>query len=165
MLNAVIGPRGDAYAPENALTAAEAEEYHSQQIGWLVATEAEMVSALTFTQAPEAIGVVNAATKAGLPVVVSFTVETDGHLPTGQPLPDAIMQVDAATQGTAAYFMINCAHPDHFSHALGDGDWLRRIKGLRCNASRCSHAELDEAEQLDDGYPQELEQLYRALKE
>ncbi len=165
VLNAVIGPRGDAYAPENALTAAEAEEYHSQQIGWLVATEVEMVSALTFTQAPEAIGVVNAATKAGLPIVMSFTVETDGNLPSGQSLPDAIMEVDAATQGAAAYFMINCAHPDHFIDALGEGDWLRRIKGLRCNASRCSHAELDKAEQLDDGDPQELGQLYRALRE
>lgn len=163
VLNAVIGPRGDAYAPESALSAAEAEDYHAQQIGWLAATEVEMVSALTFTQAPEAIGIVNAAEKAGMPIVVSFTVETDGTLPTGQPLGEAIAEVDAATNQSAAYFMINCAHPDHFADALTDADWLRRIRGLRCNASRCSHAELDAAEELDAGNPEELGQQYRSL--
>lgn len=163
VLNAVIGPRGDAYAPETAITAAEAQEYHAQQISWLAATEVEMVSALTFTQSAEAIGIVRAAEKAGLPVVVSFTVETDGALPTGQPLGDAIAEVDAATGQAAAYFMVNCAHPDHFVDALADADWLRRIRGLRCNASRCSHAELDAAEELDAGNPSELAQQYRAL--
>lgn len=163
VLNAVIGPRGDAYAPESALSPAEAEDYHAQQIGWLAATEVEMVTAMTFTQAPEAIGIVNAANKAGLPIVVSFTVETDGTLPTGQPLGEAIAEVDSATGQSAAYFMINCAHPDHFVGSLADADWLRRIKGLRCNASRCSHAELDAAEELDAGNPEELGQQYRAL--
>lgn len=163
VLNGVIGPRGDAYAPESAISAAEAEEYHAQQIAWLAATEVEMVSALTFAQASEAIGFVNAATKADLPVVVSFTVETDGSLPSGQALGEAIAEVDAATRQGAAYFMINCAHPDHFVDALADASWLRRIKGLRCNASRCSHAELDAAEELDAGNPEELGQQYRSL--
>ena len=97
VLNALIGPRGDAYAPEAAVTATEAEQYHAQQIGWLAATEVDMVSALTFTQADEAIGAVRAAKTFGLPIVVSFTVETNGKLPTGQTLGDAIQQVDAAT--------------------------------------------------------------------
>lgn len=163
VLNGVIGPRGDAYAPETAISAAEAEDYHSQQIGWLAGSDVEMVSAITFTQAQEAIGIVNAASKAGLPIVVSFTVETDGTLPSGQPLGEAIAEVDAATRQAAAYFMINCAHPDHFRDALADADWLRRIKGLRCNASRCSHAELDAAEELDAGDPVELASLYRPL--
>ncbi|MFD2190836.1 homocysteine S-methyltransferase family protein [Pistricoccus aurantiacus] len=163
VLNAVIGPKGDAYAPESLLNATEAEEYHAQQIRWLVDSEVEMVSALTFTQAEEAIGIVKAAHKADLPIVVSFTVETDGRLPTGQPLGDAIREVDAATRRAAAYFMINCAHPEHFRDAITDAGWSRRIKGLRCNASRCSHAELDAAEELDAGNPRELTALYRAL--
>lgn len=165
VLNGVIGPRGDAYAPETAISAAEAEDYHAQQIGWLAGSEVEMVSAITFTQAREAIGFVRAADKVGLPVVVSFTVETDGTLPSGQPLGEAIREVDAATRQAAAYFMINCAHPDHFRDVLTDADWLRRIKGLRCNASRCSHAELDAAEELDAGVPDELALLYRSLVE
>jgi homocysteine S-methyltransferase len=156
VLNGLIGPRGDAYAPEARLAVDAAEEYHAKQIGWLAETEVDMISALTFTQSDEAIGLVRAARAADLPVVVSFTVETDGNLPTGQPLKDAIEAVDEATDSAAAYFMVNCAHPDHFTHVLGDRDWSRRIHGIRCNASRKSHAELDESETLDAGDPVEL---------
>jgi homocysteine S-methyltransferase len=163
VLNAVIGPRGDGYAPDRLLAAREAEDYHARQIGWLAETEVDMVSALTFTQADEAIGVVRAARAAGLPVVISFTVETDGRLPTGLPLGEAIEAVDAATDAGAAYFMVNCAHPDHFFPVLGDLPWARRIRGLRCNASRKSHAELDQCEVLDDGDPEELATQYRSI--
>lgn len=156
VLNGVVGPRGDAYHPEALLTADQAEDYHSQQLGWLAETDVDMVTAMTFTQADEAAGFVNAARKLDLPAVVSFTVETDGALPTGQALGDAIQATDAVTDQGAAYFMINCAHPEHFAHVLNDEPWLRRIRGLRCNASRCSHAELDEAETLDAGNPSEL---------
>jgi len=163
VLNAVIGPQGDAYAPEAEVAAEQAEEYHAKQLGWLAATDVDMVTALTFTQSDEAIGVVRAANKVGLPAVVSFTVETDGKLPTGQPLGEAICSVDDATDAAAAYFMVNCAHPDHFFHVLDDSDWAHRIHGLRCNASRLSHAELDECEVLDDGDPVELGEQYRSL--
>ena len=165
VLNGLIGPRGDAYAPEAAVAADEAEEYHSTQIGWLAGTDVDMVSALTFTQSDEAIGAVRAATAMKLPIVVSFTVETDGSLPTGEALGHAIEAVDTATNGAAAYFMVNCAHPSHFSDVIGDTDWARRIHGLRCNASRMSHAELDEAEVLDDGDVHQLATEYRALVE
>lgn len=101
---------------------------------------------------------------AGVPVAISFTVETDGRLPTGQELGDAIAAVDEATGGEVAYFMINCAHPTHFEHVL-DGPWTARVAGLRANASRMSHAELDQAEELDDGDPRELGEQYRALRE
>ncbi len=163
VLNSVIGPCGDAYSPESLISAEEAERHHAEQVGWLARTEVDMVSALTFTQSAEAIGIVRAAGNEGLPIVVSFTVETDGRLPTGQPIGEAIEEVDAATGESVAYFMINCAHPDHFRHVFDNGNWMRRIRGLRCNASRCSHEELDAAETLDDGDPMELAQLYRAL--
>ncbi len=165
VLNGLIGPRGDAYAPEQAVAADEAERYHAKQIGWLAETEVDMATALTFTQSDEAIGFVRAAQAAGLPSVVSFTVETDGKLPTGQPLGAAIQTVDDATDQATAYFMVNCAHPDHFFHVLGDEAWTRRIRGIRCNASRKSHAELDQSEVLDDGDPVELGEQYRAIKE
>ena len=165
LLSGLIGPRGDAYAPEEAVAADEAERYHAKQIGWLAETDVDMVTALTFTQSDEAIGVVRAAKKAGLPIVVSFTVETDGKLPTGQPLGEAIRAVDDATDRAAAYFMVNCAHPDHFFHVLDDETWTRRIHGIRCNASRQSHAELDACEVLDDGNPVELGGQYRVIKD
>ena len=165
VLNAPIGPQGDAYAPEAEVAAEQAEEYHSKQLGWLAATDVDMISALTFTQSDEAIGAVRAAKNVGLPVVVSFTVETDARLPTGQPLGEAISAVDEATNSSAAYFMVNCAHPDHFFHVLDGSDWTRRIRGLRCNASRLSHAELDECEVLDAGDAEELAGQYRSLFE
>lgn len=165
VLNGVMGPRGDAYRPEAVIAMDEAEAYFAQQLAWLAATQIDMVTALTFNQAGEAAGLVKAARTVGLPVVVSFTVETDGALPNGQSLADAITSVDGATGGYPAYYMVNCAHPDHFGDALLDAPWARRIRGIRANASRRSHAELDEAPELDAGNPQELAQQYRALAE
>jgi homocysteine S-methyltransferase len=165
VLDGVIGPRGDAYAPEEEIAAHEAEAYHSKQIGWLAETEVDMITAYTLTQSSEAIGIVRAARAADLPVVISFTVETDGNLPTGQSLEDAIVAVDEATESGAAYFMVNCSHPDHFSHVLEDTDWSRRIHGICCNASRKSHSELDESETLDDGDPVEFGVQHRALRD
>jgi homocysteine S-methyltransferase len=164
VINAVIGPRGDAYRPEQVIAAEEARDYFAQQLGWLRETAADMVCALTFNQASEATGFVQAAQDAGFPAAVSFTVETDGNLPTGQGLGEAIEQVDAATDRAAAYFMVNCAHPEHFAGVLDPGAaWTRRLRGIRANASRRSHAELDEAPELDAGDPHELAEDYVAL--
>jgi len=163
VLNGIIGPTADAYAPEDRIGAKKAEQYHRQQLGWLVETEVDMVTGMTFPRADEAVGLVRAAQSVGLPVAISFTVETDGCLPTGRPLGDAIQLVDDSTDGAAAYFMVNCAHPEHFSHVFDDADWTRRVIGLRCNASRLSHEELDACEVLDDGNPVELAAQYRDL--
>jgi len=160
-----IGPRDDAYRPAALMTADEAERYHSTQVGTLVDAGADMISGLTLTYPEEAIGIVRAARRAEIPVAVSFTVETDGRLPGGTTLAAAIGQVDADTDGTPAYFMINCAHPTHFTGVLEQGgDWIERIGGVRANASSMSHAELDEAEELDEGDPEELAEQYRALR-
>ena len=163
VLNAVMGPCGDAYRPEAVIEMNDAEAYFSQQLQWLAETEDDMVTALTFNQSGEAAGLSMAAKKVGLPVVVSFTVETNGALPTGQSLADAITEVDAATDHYPSYYMINCAHPDHFGGSLHDAQWARRIRGLRANASRKSHAELDASTELDAGNAHELAQQYRAL--
>ncbi len=165
VINAVIGPRGDAYRPERTIPAEEAAAYYAEQLGWLAATDIDMVTGLTFNQSSEAAGLVHAAASHDLPVAISFTVETDGRLPDGQSLADAIRSVDAQTGASATYFMVNCAHPDHFSGELRDEDWSRRIRGIRANASRRSHAELDEAPELDPGDPHELGQLYAVLFE
>ena len=160
VISANIGPRSDAYAPSERMTPQEAENYHSEQIAVLARTDVDMLSAYTLAYPEEAIGIVRAAQKFDLPVMISFTVETDGRLPTGAELGEAIQTVDDATGGYASYFMINCAHPDHFRHVLSGGTWMNRLKGVVANASRCSHTELDESETLDDGDPTELgEQL------
>lgn len=164
VVSGCIGPRGDGYVVGSEMTADEAAAYHRPQIEALKAAGAEMCTGLTMTYVSEAVGIARAAKSAGLPVVISFTTETDGHLPNGQTLRDAIAATDAATGETPIYYMINCAHPDHFSGLL-EGDWLKRIGGIRANASRMSHAELDEAEDLDDGDPEEFGRLYRTLAE
>jgi homocysteine S-methyltransferase len=166
VISGCVGPHDDGYSPGTKLSAEEAEKYHATQIGTFADTEADMVTALTMTYAEEAIGVANAARRVGLPCAISFTVETDGRLPSGQSLADAISQTDDATGGYPAYYMINCAHPTHFEDAVAeDGPWRDRVRGLRANASTMSHAELDEATELDDGDPEDLGARYADLRE
>ena len=164
VLSACIGPRGDAYSPATIMTAEEAATYHLDQIRTYSETDADMISALTMSYSAEAIGVVRAAATLGMPVAISFTVETDGTLPSGMMLGDAIKSVDDSTDGTTAYFSVNCAHPTHFAAILDDADWAQRIRGVRANASRKSHAELDESEELDAGDPHELAGEYALLR-
>jgi S-methylmethionine-dependent homocysteine/selenocysteine methylase len=160
-----IGPQGDAYSPDDLISADEAERYHTAQLTALAGTAVDMATAYTLTTAAEAIGMVRAATGVGLPIAISFTVETDGRLPDGQALHDAIDEVDSATDEAAAYFMINCAHPTHFASALPpQGRFRERIRGLRANASTKSHAELDDSETLDAGDPAALAVEYQSLR-
>jgi S-methylmethionine-dependent homocysteine/selenocysteine methylase len=166
VISGCIGPQDDGYSPAQTMSSDAARDYHSTQIGTFADTAADMVTAITMTYPDEAIGVARAAQDVGLPSAISFTVETDGRLPNGQTLGDAIKEVDAATGGAPAYHMINCAHPTHFEAALAtDETWPERIRGLRANASTMSHAELDEAEELDDGDPHDLGARYATLRE
>lgn len=155
-INGVVGPRGDGYVVHERMDPDAARAYHADQVGSLAAGGIDVISAITMTYADEAIGVARAAADAGVPAVVSFTVETDGRLPDGTALADAIAAVDAAA--TVEGFMINCAHPTHFDAVVREGDaaWRDRVIGVRPNASRMSHAQLDAAEELDAGDPDEL---------
>jgi S-methylmethionine-dependent homocysteine/selenocysteine methylase len=166
VISAAIGPRGDAYSPEGLMTPEEAAEYHSEQIRTLADTDTDLLTALTITHAAEAIGIVRATQSAQVPVVVSFTVETDGVLPDGSPLGAAILEVDEATDSGPLYYGINCAHPTHFGDVLDpEGNWIERIRMVRANASRMSHAELDDSSDLDDGDPAEFGREHAALRE
>lgn len=164
VISGCIGPQDDGYQPSRLLSAQEAERYHTTQIETFAATAADLVTAITMTYADEAIGITRAAAGAGLPAVISFTVETDGRLPSGQALAEAIVQVDSEAGEAPAYYMINCAHPTHFEHVLDGGAWAGRIRGLRANASTMSHAELDEAAELDEGDPADLGARYAQLR-
>jgi S-methylmethionine-dependent homocysteine/selenocysteine methylase len=161
-----LGPRGDGYRPEFRMRSDEAAKYHGPQIGALSRTEADLVSALTISYPEEGIGIALAARGSGMPAVISFTVETDGRLPAGQSLREAIEQADAETDSYPAYYMVNCAHPSHLLAGLGaEGPWLRRIGGVRSNASPKSHAELDEATALDEGDVDSFGALHGTLRQ
>ena len=165
VISGCVGPRGDGYQPGRTMSIDQAQRYHGVQIGTFADSAADMVSAITMNYVEEAIGVARAAAEAGMPVAISFTVETDGRLPTGQPLREAIEEVDSATAGYPGYYMLNCAHPEHFQSIFtGNLSWARRIRGLRANASRKSHAELNESSALDSGDPAELGAQYAQLR-
>lgn len=168
VVSGAIGPRGDGYVVEHRMSARQAYGCHAAQIEAFAAAGADMVAAYTLNYIDEAIGVVNAAYRHALPVAISFTLETDGRLPSGETLAQAIDATDAETGGYPAYYMINCAHPTHFAHVLqedGAASWKERLRGLRANASTRSHAELDAASDLDAGNPGQLALQYRALSE
>ncbi len=163
VISGAIGPRGDGYKAGN-MDAAEAEAYHAGQIAAFAGTTADMVSAYTLTNINEAIGLARAAKAQGMPCAISFTVETDGRLVTGKTLQEAIETTDRETGGYPLYYLINCAHPTHFEDALAAGEpWMKRILGVKANASTKSHAELDESDTLDAGDPIDLGRRYRAL--
>lgn len=160
-----LGPRGDGYQPSARMTAEEAQNYHAPQIETFAQTDADMVAAFTMNYVEEAIGITFSAKECAMPVAISFTLETDGRLPSGATLADTIERIDAETGAYPVYYMLNCAHPEHFKHVLDEGGaWTKRIRGLRANASRRSHAELDECTELDDGNPAELGAQYRELR-
>ena len=165
VISGCLGPRGDGYVPGDVMSAVEAEAYHREQVETFAGSRADLVTAITMNYVEEAVGIARAAQQANMPVVLSFTVETDGNLPTGQSLKSAIQQVDDVTVRYPAYYMINCAHPTHFEHILAEGgQWLERLRGLRANASKRSHAELNEAADLDVGDPVELGKQYARLR-
>lgn len=165
VVSGCVGPRGDGYVVGETMSSDEAAAYHAPQAAAFAEAGADLITAITMTYADEAVGVARAAQAAGLPCVIAFTVETDGRLPSGETLQAAVEAVDAATNAYPAYFMINCAHPTHFEGALQQGAaWTQRIGGIRANASRMSHAELDAATELDAGDPAELAAQYASLR-
>lgn len=153
LVSACIGPRYDPYADIPAVAVDDARAYHSKQLGTLRDTSVDLVTAYTFNRPSEAAGCILAASDKGLPIIMSLVVETDGRLADGTTLADAIAQIDRQTDAAALFYMVNCAHPTHFDHALNAHP---RLQGVVANASRCSHAELDEAEELDEGDPEQL---------
>ena len=164
VISGCVGPRGDGYDPGKVMSPDEAETYHAWQIGVFRDAGADFVTATTMTNVNEALGVARAARTAEMPCVISFTLETDGCLPTGEKLSEAITVVDRESDRAPAYYMINCAHPTHFDTVLENGtSWVIRLRGLRANSSKRSHAELDNAPELDSGNPQELGEQYRDL--
>jgi homocysteine S-methyltransferase len=162
----VVGPRGDGYVAGEMMSAREAMDYHAEQITIFADSDVDLISALTITYGSEAVGIARAARVVDVPVVISFTIETDGKLPSGETLREAIEAVDAETGAYPSYFMVNCAYPTHLPETLYDGEpWALRVRGYRANASSLSHAELDDAEELDAGNPVLLAREFVELRQ
>lgn len=163
LLVGAVGPRGDGYVAGD-LAADDYAAYHRPQLAAFAEAGADLATAYTLTTVAEAVGIVRAAQDVALPVGISLTVETDGRLPDGTPLGEAVVSLDTATAAGAAHLLVNCAHPDHVGPGLDAAvPWAQRIAGLRVNSSRLSHAELDEAEELDEGDLADLARTTRDL--
>jgi homocysteine S-methyltransferase len=115
-----IGPRGDGYQPSARMSVQEAADYHGEQIRVFAKTDADMLGAFTMNYVEEAVGIAIAARDARMPLALSFTLETDGCLPSGDTLAGAIQRVESEAGAAPAYYMINCAHPTHFEHVLSE---------------------------------------------
>lgn len=155
-VSGAIGPKGDAYNVGRVPDAAEAEDYHSEQILTMCKAGVDQVTAMTFSGVEEAIGFCRAAKAAGVPVVVSFFVVRGGRLKGGESLEEAITRVDAATGNAPAYFMINCTHPTEFEPSLTEGAWTNRLGGFMPNAVAAETLDLCKLGHLEDGDPEEL---------
>lgn len=152
-----VGPRGDAYSLNQVITADEAEDYHSAQLETLRDAKVDLVSALTFNNTPEAVGVARAAASFGLPLSVSFALDSDHRLMSGPTLREVIETVDReAGEARPAYFGVNCSHPLEFTPALESGEWIRRIRMLRPNAVSMEKTQLCRLGHLESGDPDEL---------
>lgn len=164
MIAGIVGPRGDAYALNRTITAAEAEDYHGVQLETLKRANVDVVSAMTFNNVAEAVGLSRAATRVGLPIVLYFTLDGTSRLKSGPSLREAIAQVDAeAGDARPDAYGVNCSHPDEFMPALEPGDWIRRIRSFRPNAARMEKQALCQIGHLVDGDPPELGSQLGAL--
>lgn len=164
LVSGCVGPRSDGYLIPERMSEDEARAYHTEQTETLASTSVDLVHAMTLTYPAEATGIARAAAEASVPVVISFTTETNGRLPDGTSLEDAIGAVDKATGGAPAYYGVNCAHPAHFGSALPGGRVGERIRSVRANASKLSHAEIDQSSELDSGDAAELANDYVRLR-
>jgi homocysteine S-methyltransferase len=163
VLNGVIGCHGEFGLEAPTMSATEAEDYYGQQIGWLADSEVDMLTASRVNSAAEAVGIVNAARKVEVPIALSVGIGADALLPSGQSLCDFIAEIDAATPRAAAYYTIDCEHPDQLRLVRGHADTLRRIKGLRCGAWPDGPRSCEPAERFAAHDPQRLLDLYRRV--
>jgi S-methylmethionine-dependent homocysteine/selenocysteine methylase len=132
VISGCVGTRKNSCHPSDLMTAIEAEEYHFPQVVTFADTEADLVTAAAMTDAEEAIGIVRAAQFMRMPVTVTFVVETDGKLPTGQTLGEAIARVDGETDQAPLYYGIHCQLTSHFTELFGcDMPWFERVRCIR----------------------------------
>ncbi len=161
-----LGPSRDGYAITKIMSVDEAKSYHELQVAAFSKSGVDLVSALTIGYINEGLGIVKSAKEHNVHVVISFTVETDGKLPSGESLKEAIETIDKTTNNYPIYYMINCAHPSHFANQINKNEkWSLRIKAIRANASCKSHEELDESTELDAGNKEELAGWHKTLKD
>lgn len=166
LIGGILGPRGDAYGLNRDITTESAEDYHAVQLETLKAAEVDFACALTFNNAPEAIGAARAASKIGVPLSISLTLDSTHRLKSGPSLAEAIAEIDAeAGEHAPDFYLLNCSHPLEYEPAIEPGDWIARLRGVRPNASKMEKLALCKLGHLEAGDPVELGRQVRDLSE
>lgn len=168
IISGELGPRYDGYVISEKMTTEEAQQYHSAQVESFSSSNVDIITAATMNYVEEALGVTLAAKSTSTPLVVSFTLSSEGDLPSGMTLKEAIMKVDTISGEYPLHYMINCVHPVYFAELLKknkDQAWIKRIKGIRPNASSKSHEELDNLGTLDVGDMDELANYCKEIQD
>ncbi|MCH9663117.1 MAG: homocysteine S-methyltransferase family protein [Gammaproteobacteria bacterium] len=157
LIGGILGPRGDAYNLNASITTESAEDYHAVQLETLKTAGVDFASALTFNNVPEAVGAARAAAKIGVSLSISLTLDNTYCLKSGPSLAEAITAIDEQTGADAPdFYLLNCSHPVEYEPALGEGDWIKRLRGVRPNASKMEKIALCKLGHLEDGNPVEL---------
>ena len=155
VIGGLMGCRGDAYDPADALSQKESAAFHRTQIGALRRCGVDVVLAATLPALSEALGIAQAAADIQVPTVVSFVLRPTGTLLDGTPLGEAIARIDSAGQAPPG-IMVNCVHPTGFAagfagQAVAFPALHGRVLGLQANTSRLTPEQLDELDHLDAG--------------
>jgi homocysteine S-methyltransferase len=166
----VIGPNGDAYLPEEALSARQAHEYHGLQAEALAQSGVDFLYAPTFPKVEEALGAAMAMGDTDLPYVVSFVLERDGRVLDGTPLHEAIERIDAAASPAPLFYSISCVHPSIAAKALRDEAMFSdlvatRLNEFKANASLLSPAELVQLDHPEGDDPERFAAEMREIHE
>ncbi len=157
LIGGILGPRGDAYSLNREITEASSEDYHAVQLETLKRAKVDFTCAMTFNNIAESVGAARAAATAGMPFSISLTLDGTSKLKSGPSLAEAITEIDAKTGNEAPdFYMINCSHPLEYEPALEAGDWTKRLRGVRPNASKMDKLALCKLGHIEDGDPVEL---------
>jgi len=159
-IGGLLACRGDAYRPEESLTAAEAARFHRAQTEALAAARPDYLMAATLPALAEAEGLAAALSQSGLPYLISFVVRGQGVLLDGTPLPEAVDRIDRAVSPPPCGYLVNCVHADVLAEGLqaadAQGAWKvlsGRLLGIQANTSRLSPEALDGRGELDTEAP------------
>lgn len=159
-IGGLMGCRGDAYRPEEALESVEACTYHRPQAEELAGAGVDFLLASTLPALSEALGMAMAMAMAspGMPYMLSFVVRPNGTLLDGTPLVEAVSVIDSSVDPPPQGYMVNCVHPSVFRSAVTGRENCplpvrKRIIGLQANTSVKSPEELEGLAELDSEDP------------
>ena len=158
-IGGLVGPRGDAYQPAEALPRREAADFHAPHVEALARAGVDFLVAQALPALSEAEGLALAMARTGAPWLLSFVLRPSGTLLDGTPLGEAVASIDALPGARPTGYMVNCVHPSVFREGLTRelGAWPslgERVVGLQANTSRLSPEELDGRAQLDSEPPE-----------